>query len=119
MAACGSRPGITRPPCPGIGPSPSDRACAIPTPGAMPFPALVFAFCLGSAVAGALLAYVVAESKNRRERVALAREMTRQVRARYEAYVQMEGRVQRVIQEFRSEERRVGKECRSRWSPYH
>ena len=23
------------------------------------------------------------------------------------------------IQEFRSEERRVGKECRSRWSPYH
>ena len=27
---------------------------------------------------------------------------------------------QKVIQEFgRSEERRVGKECRSRWSPYH
>src|SRR2546430_9365586 len=23
------------------------------------------------------------------------------------------------LQEFRSEERRVGKECRSRWSPYH
>src|SRR5688572_31375279 len=23
------------------------------------------------------------------------------------------------IMEFRSEERRVGKECRSRWSPYH
>ena len=23
------------------------------------------------------------------------------------------------ITEFRSEERRVGKECRSRWSPYH
>ena len=23
------------------------------------------------------------------------------------------------IQEVRSEERRVGKECRSRWSPYH
>ena len=22
-------------------------------------------------------------------------------------------------QEYRSEERRVGKECRSRWSPYH
>ena len=22
-------------------------------------------------------------------------------------------------QQFRSEERRVGKECRSRWSPYH
>src|SRR3712207_1676005 len=25
----------------------------------------------------------------------------------------------RLIQQYRSEERRVGKECRSRWSPYH
>ena len=25
----------------------------------------------------------------------------------------------RVIYTIRSEERRVGKECRSRWSPYH
>ena len=25
----------------------------------------------------------------------------------------------RVLNELRSEERRVGKECRSRWSPYH
>src|SRR5260221_11176750 len=25
----------------------------------------------------------------------------------------------RVFGEYRSEERRVGKECRSRWSPYH
>ena len=25
----------------------------------------------------------------------------------------------RVLREYRSEERRVGKECRSRWSPYH
>ena len=24
-----------------------------------------------------------------------------------------------VVGQFRSEERRVGKECRSRWSPYH
>ena len=24
-----------------------------------------------------------------------------------------------VAEEYRSEERRVGKECRSRWSPYH
>ena len=24
-----------------------------------------------------------------------------------------------IIQNYRSEERRVGKECRSRWSPYH
>src|SRR2546425_9970036 len=27
--------------------------------------------------------------------------------------------VETVRQEVRSEERRVGKECRSRWSPYH
>ena len=26
---------------------------------------------------------------------------------------------QRAIDDDRSEERRVGKECRSRWSPYH
>ena len=25
----------------------------------------------------------------------------------------------RSLQNYRSEERRVGKECRSRWSPYH
>src|SRR6267142_4990948 len=25
----------------------------------------------------------------------------------------------RIFAKFRSEERRVGKECRSRWSPYH
>src|SRR5256886_7250769 len=28
-------------------------------------------------------------------------------------------RTKRVKEEVRSEERRVGKECRSRWSPYH
>src|ERR1017187_4410559 len=28
-------------------------------------------------------------------------------------------RAARVVQKNRSEERRVGKECRSRWSPYH
>ena len=27
--------------------------------------------------------------------------------------------VAKLVLEFRSEERRVGKECRSRWSPYH
>ena len=30
-----------------------------------------------------------------------------------------EGAVKRRIMDMRSEERRVGKECRSRWSPYH
>src|SRR2546427_11781458 len=29
------------------------------------------------------------------------------------------GSVAEIIDELRSEERRVGKECRSRWSPYH
>src|SRR5256885_914541 len=28
-------------------------------------------------------------------------------------------RLPRIVQPVRSEERRVGKECRSRWSPYH
>ena len=27
--------------------------------------------------------------------------------------------IQEYVEEARSEERRVGKECRSRWSPYH
>ena len=29
------------------------------------------------------------------------------------------GRQNFYVKTFRSEERRVGKECRSRWSPYH
>ena len=28
-------------------------------------------------------------------------------------------RAKKIVQNKRSEERRVGKECRSRWSPYH
>ena len=27
--------------------------------------------------------------------------------------------VKKNVRNYRSEERRVGKECRSRWSPYH
>ena len=34
-----------------------------------------------------------------------------------EGYVSLQR--EREIAEYRSEERRVGKECRSRWSPYH
>src|SRR2546425_2345491 len=34
-------------------------------------------------------------------------------------FTNFEGRVQRFRAAVRSEERRVGKECRSRWSPYH
>ena len=31
----------------------------------------------------------------------------------------METKIEKMQEMFRSEERRVGKECRSRWSPYH
>ena len=31
----------------------------------------------------------------------------------------LERDIQRMFETNRSEERRVGKECRSRWSPYH
>ena len=31
----------------------------------------------------------------------------------------LEGVAEKIINTIRSEERRVGKECRSRWSPYH
>ena len=33
--------------------------------------------------------------------------------------IDMEGKFVAIKMHFRSEERRVGKECRSRWSPYH
>src|SRR3982750_4941572 len=33
--------------------------------------------------------------------------------------VHLESKILRTTGDFRSEERRVGKECRSRWSPYH
>ena len=37
-----------------------------------------------------------------------------------DAFNGAQGRILYVLwQEDRSEERRVGKECRSRWSPYH
>ena len=32
---------------------------------------------------------------------------------------QLKRKIYRKLAEIRSEERRVGKECRSRWSPYH
>ena len=34
-------------------------------------------------------------------------------------YIMIKGSIQEDITIERSEERRVGKECRSRWSPYH
>src|SRR3712207_7407820 len=43
----------------------------------------------------------------------------RRVVRRDEAAAGQEERVRGVDLDARSEERRVGKECRSRWSPYH
>ena len=33
--------------------------------------------------------------------------------------IRMTEEEKKIIEKARSEERRVGKECRSRWSPYH
>ena len=38
---------------------------------------------------------------------------------RYLMFQYDEAAMKPVLDESRSEERRVGKECRSRWSPYH
>ena len=43
------------------------------------------------------------------------REVTEKYRTGRSAYL----RIGQLFDELRSEERRVGKECRSRWSPYH
>ena len=37
----------------------------------------------------------------------------------YNAESYIEGCLDMITGQTRSEERRVGKECRSRWSPYH
>ena len=39
--------------------------------------------------------------------------------ADYDAARDKQAQIGQRIKEIRSEERRVGKECRSRWSPYH
>ena len=38
---------------------------------------------------------------------------------RMKAHIKVISREKKGFLGFRSEERRVGKECRSRWSPYH
>src|SRR3712207_8174902 len=35
------------------------------------------------------------------------------------SYPELRRRIEALLRRARSEERRVGKECRSRWSPYH
>ena len=41
------------------------------------------------------------------------------VSTRWNNYFRAYNNTTGVVDPFRSEERRVGKECRSRWSPYH
>ena len=45
--------------------------------------------------------------------------MEKQFHAYYEKAARMPGKTGDMLLSLRSEERRVGKECRSRWSPYH
>ena len=51
------------------------------------------------------------------DRVKYVRALSRRKMRQEEGRFVVEG--VRLIEEARSEERRVGKECRSRWSPYH
>ena len=42
--------------------------------------------------------------------------------AKFINYIMQRGKktvAEKIVYDSRSEERRVGKECRSRWSPYH
>ena len=48
----------------------------------------------------------------------LLSEVPKRVRTKLNLPVLDEG-IDLIAETFRSEERRVGKECRSRWSPYH
>ena len=48
-----------------------------------------------------------------------AREIEEQIREHQSLIHEVEMEMRRGFQGSRSEERRVGKECRSRWSPYH
>ena len=53
--------------------------------------------------------------------MSISREQAHDILMKYmkgEAYIQHSYAVE-AIMKGRSEERRVGKECRSRWSPYH
>src|SRR5579863_4373972 len=64
----------------------------------------------------AYLSLLAAESSPREARLTAGgieqlKEQVREVKAGFF--------MQTILQDVRSEERRVGKECRSRWSPYH
>ncbi len=42
-----------------------------------------------------------------------------EIQIKYEGYIKKAMEKVEKLKRMRSEERRVGKECRSRWSPYH
>ena len=81
------------------------------------------------AVAGVALARLVKGSAVDANRIAKVTrgDVTRSVVAtgknqpitKVEVKSKASGIVEALYQDIRSEERRVGKECRSRWSPYH
>ena len=50
---------------------------------------------------------------------ALKKKKAGEIACWFESYAQNTVSFEKFEQELRSEERRVGKECRSRWSPYH
>ena len=60
--------------------------------------------------------------KSDKLRAMLAKEKERRIKLNNRIEI-LERRIQEEdsaeVNEMRSEERRVGKECRSRWSPYH
>ena len=51
--------------------------------------------------------------------VTTMREVTLKVQFQVPQGTELEKLEKKSLVSFRSEERRVGKECRSRWSPYH
>ena len=46
-------------------------------------------------------------------------EITEEIKEDIKKYIEANDNENTTTQNLRSEERRVGKECRSRWSPYH
>ena len=61
-----------------------------------------------------------AAERTKKERMAEAKEEILRLRQDAERDIkERRNELQRAKHSLRSEERRVGKECRSRWSPYH
>src|SRR5688572_31802347 len=65
------------------------------------------------------LAATVAQVQILRQRVPAGRECRERVPVRRDERPHLRRGQARMTLNARSEERRVGKECRSRWSPYH